>query len=107
MPYTHLHTRAHSIYFDAALEDRLPYLWAILDTAAENWQAQEYQGTLEDYLREYGCPEDHILSKKVFLHSDYHDANWAIDHLTEEDLTLWAEEHKLDAHTLLALKEDI
>lgn len=104
MSYEELHDRAHSIYFANKVEDSQSPFWGIMDTAAEQWQGLGCQGTLETFLRREGCPEEGLLSKRAYLLSDYHDANEAFIHLSPEDLRLWAEEHQLDAHTLLALQ---
>ena len=106
MSYEALHDRAHKIYFSEHVENGRSPFWAIMDTATEVWQGQGRPGSFEEFLREEGCPEEGLLSKKAFLLSEYHDANEALINLPPEDLRLWAEEHQLDAHTLLALREE-
>ena len=99
--YTELHNRAHEAYISEA--SRLsPHFWTILDNVADRWIANNKQGTLYDNFKEYGCPEEKILSKKTFFNSEYHNTDWAMNFLTAEDLTLWAEEHQLDIKTLNA-----
>ena len=102
--HDNLHEKARRIYFDKSVRENMPVLWKFVEFATQAWLESGGKQTLEEYLLEHGCPEYDIVSKRVFQLCIYHDSNWALENLDYQDLKEWSEEHLLDVHTMLELR---